>query len=117
MCTCSALCGTPKRQVTSLSCSGVLLIGLLAFGLPALIRHVIERGVCDQLCVPDEAAPAWQLDSWRTNFNESTHPAEILSFSFFNFTNPREFVYGAKPIVERASRQSHFFISQRLPPV
>ncbi len=103
MCTCSALCGTPKRKVTSLASAGVLLIGLLAFGLPALIKHIIERGVCDQLCVPDEAAPAWQLDNWRTNFNESMHPAEILSFSFFNVTNPHEFVAGAKPIVHRAS--------------
>ncbi len=103
MCTCcsSALCGTPHRKASTFAATGALLIGL-AFLLPVVIRRVVETKVCDQLCVPEADAAQWQLDNWRTNLNESMHPAELMSFYVYNITNVMQFAMGAKPVVEGA---------------
>lgn len=54
------------------------------------------------LSIPDADAEQWRLDNWRTNFNSSMHPPELMSFHVYNLTNLNDVLAGATPIVEGA---------------
>jgi hypothetical protein len=76
----------------------LILMGLL---LPMAIKHAVDDRICDQLCVPKKDAESWKWENWRTNYNESIHPAEYISFYLYNMTNPYDVAGGAKPVLDR----------------
>ena len=74
-----------KRQVFGLSC-GVFWFGFgifILFGLSSIINEVILEGV-----VLDPAT----FDVWGENPGQ-TGTVTLRNFTFYNFTNPREYLY------------------------
>jgi hypothetical protein len=52
--------------------------------------------------IPEADAESWRIENWRTNFNASMHPPELMSFFVYNITNLDDVLAGQKPIVDGA---------------
>ena len=118
MACCRACCNPPTAQAATLrdarvSFSGLLVavLGLLAAFLGHdYVSNQIVAGVKKYVVMSDEQAGGWP------GFvnNQDPNAGKVISnYWFFNITNPREVLKGAKPIVEEIGPLTYLYVNTK----
>eukprot|EP00808_Paulinella_micropora_P017644 g43000.t1 len=88
----------------SLACLVVGVVSIVvACVVPANMSHIIDRIVCDSICVPlncndSQVNGSWQCNNWLSTDNLTWHPPMYVEFYLYNITNVYEVVLsGAEP--------------------